>query len=79
MHDAVELERRGIPAVAICTEEFRHGGAAIAEMRGAPNYPFALVPHPLGVLDDEALAGRARVALPQVVEILTRHPQRPEA
>lgn len=70
MHDGLEVEKRGIPAVVVCTEEFESTGKAITEMRGAAGYPFVLVPHPIGVLDEATLKQRAKDALPQVVNLL---------
>lgn len=71
VHDGIEIEKRGIPAVAICTEAFRPGLDALARMRGMPDYRYVIVPHPLGVLFDEELHGRAELAAPQVFEIVT--------
>ena len=71
VHDGIEIEKRGIPAVAICTEAFEPGLDALAKMRGMPDYRFALVPHPLGVLFDDELRQRAELAAPQVFEIMT--------
>jgi hypothetical protein len=71
VHDGIEIEKRGIPAVAICTEAFLPGLEALAQMRGMPDYRFAVVPHPLGVLFDDELRQRAELAAPQVVEIVT--------
>lgn len=72
MHDGIEIEKRGIPAVVICTEEFEKTGKAIAEMRGLAGYPFVVIPHPIGILDDKGLASRAEEAYPTAVEILTK-------
>jgi hypothetical protein len=35
-----------------------------------PDYRFAVVPHPLGVLFDDELRQRAKIAAPQVAEIV---------
>ena len=43
---------------------------AIAEIQGIPDYPFAIVPHPIGRLTPEALKGRAESAIPQILKIL---------
>ena len=79
MHDGIELEKLGIPAVAIATDVFKPGLDQLAEMRGMPKYPYAIVPHPIGVLEDEELLNRARQAAPQVAEIVLRHTERPAA
>ena len=74
MHDGIELELKGTPTAVIITEEFEIPAKTIARMRGIPDYPFARVQHPIGSLNDDALAERARLALPQVLRILTRDP-----
>jgi hypothetical protein len=71
VHDGIEIEKRGIPAVAICTAAFLPGLDALTKMRGMPEYRFAVVPHPLGVLFDDELQQRAELAAPQVVAIVS--------
>src|SRR3546814_12412654 len=71
VHDGIEIEKRGIPAVAVCTEAFLPGLDALTQMRGMPDYQFAVVPHPLGVLFDDELHQRAVLAAPQVADIVT--------
>jgi hypothetical protein len=70
VHDAIELEKAGMPTVAVCTEAFLPGLSALSRMRGMPDYKFAVVPHPLGVLFDDELRGRAELAAPQIVQIV---------
>ena len=47
-------------------------GRASAEAGGIPDYPFAIIPHPIGRLSEAELRERVEAALPQVVELLTR-------
>jgi hypothetical protein len=68
--DGILLERRGVPAAAICTELFVPNAKAIAEAHGAPDYPFALVPHPLASATQAALACEAKAVLPEVIRLL---------
>ena len=70
MLDGILLERRGIPVAAICTELFVPNGKAIAEAHGAPDYPFALVPHPLASASPTELAREAKQVLPEVLRLL---------
>ena len=70
MLDGILLERRGIPSVAICTDLFIPNGQAIAEAHGAPDYPFALVPHPLASASQDELAREAKQVLPAVLRLL---------
>ena len=74
MHDGIELELNGTPTAVIITEEFEIPAMTIARIRGIPDYPYARVPHPIGSLNNDALLERAKSALPQVLDILTRDP-----
>ncbi len=71
MLDGILLERRGVPAAAICTELFVPNGKAIAEAHGAPDYPFALVPHPLASASPAELGREAKEVLSEVLRLLT--------
>ena len=71
MHDGIELDRRGVPAAVICTDQFVASARAQAEICGNPGYPFAIVAHPLGSLTAAELRDRAAVAVPQVIAIFT--------
>ena len=70
MHDAIEMERLGVPAAVICTEPFISSARAMSRIGGMPDYPFVVVPHPLGSLPPEALRERAVQASPTVLRIL---------
>lgn len=45
-------------------------GRASAEAQGMPDYPFAVIPHPISRLEERELRERARVALPAVIRLL---------
>ena len=70
MADVIFLERRGVPSAAICTEALRASADAMAAIQGAPGYRYAVVPHPVSSLDGDGLRAHARLAAPQVLEIL---------
>lgn len=70
MHVATDLESRGIPTAAICTEPFLASASAMAARRGFPGYAFARVAHPVSSLEQAEVEERAREALPQVLAIL---------
>jgi hypothetical protein len=70
LHDGIELDRRGVPAAVICTDEFVASARAQAAICGNPDYAFAVVAHPLGSLTAAELEARAAVAVPQVIAIL---------
>src|SRR5262245_42909698 len=50
IHVAADFERKGIPAVAICTKPFLASGQAMAKRQGLPGYQFVMVEHPLSSL-----------------------------
>ncbi len=70
MHDGLEFEKLGIPAAVICTEEFVLTAQAMAKLCGAPDYPFVIIPHPIGSLTAEELQMRADMAKTQVENLL---------
>jgi hypothetical protein len=74
LHDAVAIDRIGVPAVALISDQFRNGAATVARMRGADGYRFTVVQHPLGSLNEERLWERAEEAYPQIVAIATGQP-----
>jgi len=70
MHDAITVEKAGKPAALIATDPFVTTARSIAKIRGIEEYPFAVVTHPVGSLDEDGVMARARQALPRVMEIL---------
>lgn len=70
MHDSIEVDDHGKPGAAIMTRPFVPTANAIANIRGLPDYAFAIVDHPIGSLPADELAARARAAAPQVARIL---------
>lgn len=77
MHDGIELEKQGIPAIAIATEPFKPGLDSLSKMRGMPKYKYAIVPHPIGPLPPDQLRERAKLAAPQVAELVLNDIDRP--
>ena len=71
MHDAIEAERRGIPAVAVLTDQFERSARVVAKSHGLPNYPVAIIGHPVANDSDEALRLKAETAVRQIVPLLT--------
>ena len=56
--------------MAICTEPFETSARAMANLGGMPDYPFAVVEHPIGSLTPGQLHQRAIEAAPQVIRTL---------
>lgn len=59
MLDAVQLEKQGVPAAAICTDAFDGSAHEVAEAHGIPWYPFAVIPHPIGPKTEDELRALA--------------------
>lgn len=72
MHDGIEVEKQGLPAAVVCTDQFVRPARAMAQVCGLPDYPLAVVGHPMGSATPQERLEKARAALPQVVQILTR-------
>ena len=67
----MELERRGVPTVTVCTHIFVRLGEVERRALGMPELPMAIAQHPLGGLKAEAVLDKADALLDQVVSGLT--------
>lgn len=70
MHDALEAERLGIPAVAVITDRFTRSADLVAKINGLPGYPYAVIGHPIAGDSDDALRAKAEIALERIVPLL---------
>ena len=75
MLDAITLERRGIPAVPIGVQQLVvTTGRGMARIQGVPDFPIAVLKHPMGALesidDPKVIEELANQAIPQVENIL---------
>lgn len=75
MYDLVHLERRDVPSVGIATEPFTDEAIEQARLLGMPDCRVLYVPHPVQLLTDEQLAGRADAVFPAIVAALTEPPR----
>jgi hypothetical protein len=64
------LEKLGIPSMLISTEPFFSTCKGMAKVGGIPDQKFAVLPHPLGSLAEDALMERAESAAEQFVSIV---------
>lgn len=71
VHDAVRLERLGIPTAAIGTEPFVDEALEQARLLGMPDYRMVLIPHPVQLLTTAALHAVADASLTQILARLT--------
>ncbi|GLZ47867.1 hypothetical protein Acsp06_40520 [Actinomycetospora sp. NBRC 106375] len=59
-----------MPAVSLCTDAFTAAAGAMARVQGHPDFPYAVLPHPLASLDRDGVAARADAIVPRVLAIL---------
>ena len=71
MHDGIEFEKRGVPAAVALTDVFQATGELTAKMAGLADYPFIVMPHPIGRLDRAQLRARAEEYAGALVGLLT--------
>lgn len=71
VHDAVRLERRGIPTAAIGTAPFVDEALEQARLLGMPAFRMVLIEHPVQLLSTDDLYRLADAALPAVLARLT--------
>jgi hypothetical protein len=74
VQDGILFEKRGMPAASIATHEFVNMGRASAAAQGLPDYPFVIMEHPIGRLEDAELRHRAEAVLEDVVRLLLDSP-----
>jgi hypothetical protein len=70
--DGVVFEAAGLPVAVIVTESFRATADAMAELRGAPGYKYAVTGHPVAMLTEDQVKERAAQVLDDVVALLTQ-------
>lgn len=69
MHDAIELEARGVPTAVIVTSEFVREAKVQREALGMAGVVPVVIAHPLSSLTDQEIRARAAAALPQVIAV----------
>jgi hypothetical protein len=65
-------ERQGVPAVGVMTSRFVSAAELMSRVLGMPDYPFAVIEHPISSASDEQLAERARATIEQARHLLLR-------
>jgi hypothetical protein len=69
VHDAIALEKHGIPTVTVCTADFLAGGRMQTASLGLPGYPILCVPQQYITHTPEQVRALAEGC---VEEVLTR-------
>lgn len=71
------MEKLEVPTAVVCTKPFVSSGKAMAVAHGLPDYPFAIMPHPINATSYEVLDQWAEDILPEVFQLLTADTQTP--
>jgi hypothetical protein len=71
VHDTIQLERAGVPAVVATTTHFVDLTRRVASGFGLPDARIAVFPHPLGGTDADTIRAWADAAVTEVVALLT--------
>lgn len=68
----MELERRGVPTVTVCSHLFQRLGNVERRSLGMPDLPMAIAPHPIGGVPADTAVAKADALLETVVAGLTQ-------
>ena len=75
MHDAISLEKKGVPTVAVISEAFVGNANMVARLSGIPDYPYMVLPHPVSSLDEQGIQKLLTAYFPQILELLLTPPR----
>ena len=67
MHDAIALERAGVPTAVIVTRQFLHEAEVQRRALGMDALAPVVIEHPLSTLSEAEIEGRAADAAPQAL------------
>ena len=70
MRDGVKIARRGIPSIALVTDDFWAQGDFVARSVGMPDVPRVRLPHPVAGTGVERMAEVADAVAPRILEAL---------
>ena len=59
------------------TDRFEPSARAVAELNGLPDYPFAVIGHPIANDSDEDLRKKAEDVVTRIAALLTERPASP--
>jgi len=70
VRDGIAFARRGLPVVALVTEDFRAQGEFVARSFGMPDVPRVLLPHPVAGTGEAAMRRVAERIAPTILAAL---------
>ena len=71
VHDAVEFEKRGIPATVVLTQIFKNAAIHQFKSRGMEGHPMIELPHPIANLSYEQMHALTLTYIDQLARQLT--------
>jgi hypothetical protein len=72
VHDAIELEKAGTPAVVVTTTKFEPIAVTLSAAQGLPETRKLVLPHPIGGTDEPTLHEWADAAADTLIALLTQ-------
>ena len=69
--DAVNLEKAGVPSIALISRSFCPLGQLVARGEGHGSLPIVMLPHPIGEADMDKVAQKGAQAAAECVRLLT--------
>jgi len=69
--DAINLEKAGVPSVALISRSFCPLGQIVARGEGHGSIPIVMLPHPIGEADAQKIAQKGADAAAECVRLLT--------
>jgi hypothetical protein len=70
VRDALSGSARGLPTVAVATEQFEPLARLLAADAGRPGLRVVVLPYPYDTLPEEEVRAHARAAFPRLIEVL---------
>ena len=72
MHDIVDIEKRGVPAVFVASAEFVSAADVQSKSLGFPDVARVFTPHPIQDRTDDEMRAYADAAFDEIVSAVTR-------
>jgi hypothetical protein len=71
VHDIVDLESRGVPAVFVASAQFVDAAIAQSQSLGFPTVARVFTPHPIQDRTDDELVAYADAAIDEIIAAIT--------
>ena len=70
MHDAITVEKLGVPAVGVMTTKFVSAADLMARVLGADGFKYVAIEHPISSAGNDALDAEAKRTVEEGLAIL---------